>query len=531
MLRRIIWCLVVAAAATGCHRQEDYVLGPSQADQVLRMTLSATSLPADGIARATITAQLDPRTDSDKRNVTFTTTAGTLIAAGKEGTVITVPADTNGTAVAELRSSTTSATARIEVTVASVSRTASIQFQALAREQVFDVSVSGTSVPADGFSPIVITITLKRLGTPEQRAVKVETSAGTLTTAGQTNSRAVTVTATETGRVVAELQSDIAGTAHVRVSALDTLYEFDVTFTALAREDVFDVAVSRTSIEADGFSTATITATLKRPGGTPQLRTVKFETSAGMLVAAGQATSRAVTLTADATGRAVVELQSDKTIGPARVRVTVQDLPYEFIVTFTAVSPANIITVSAAPSPAPADGATAILVTATVAPNVPAGRRTVAFRTTLGQLLALTADADGSNMARASLVSTTAGVARITATVDGVTADTTAEFTAALPDRVIVAPDAVVLKSGDSTSIRVTLIRATGTVSPRLQVSFSAVTSTGVAFGSFSRVTLAENSVATAMFSVGTTAFTGDVTVAASVEGGATGTAALRIVP
>src|SRR5437762_5070562 len=176
MLRRIVCGLMLAATATGCHRPDNYVLGPSLADQVLRVTLSSTTLPADGISRATITAQLDPRSDIDKRNVTFTTTAGTLIAAGKEGPAITVPADTNGTAVVELRSSTTSATARVDVTVASVSRTASVEFQRLTREQVFYVSLSGTSVPADGFSTIVITVTLKRLGTPEQREVKFETS-------------------------------------------------------------------------------------------------------------------------------------------------------------------------------------------------------------------------------------------------------------------------------------------------------------------------------------------------------------------
>src|SRR6267378_712250 len=98
MLWHIACCLVAAAAATSCHRPEDYVLGPSQANHVLNVTLSSTTLPADEISRVTITAQLDPRTDIDKRNVTFTTTAGTLIAAGKEGPAVTVPADTNGTA-------------------------------------------------------------------------------------------------------------------------------------------------------------------------------------------------------------------------------------------------------------------------------------------------------------------------------------------------------------------------------------------------------------------------------------------------
>ena len=528
-MKRIACWLLLALVATGCHRPDDYLLA-SQADQVLSVTLSTTTLPADGISRATITAQLDPRTDIDKRTITFTTTAGTLIADGKEGTAITVPADTSGKAIVELRSSTTPATARIDVTVASVSRSASVQFAQLAREEVFDVALSGTSVPADGFSTIVITITLKRLGTPDQRAVTVQTSAGSLNTAGQTNSRSVTVTAGGSGRVVVEIQSDTVGTAHVRVVALDTVYEFDITFTALTQPEVFDVSVGSPSIPADGFSTTPITVTLKRPG-TVQQRAVKFETSAGTFIAPGQAVSRAVTLTADATGRAVADLQSDKTVGPARVRVTNLDLPFEFTVNFTAVNPSSIVTVSTSPSSVPADGATAVLVSATVAPGLPAGRRNVAFRTTLGTVTPAVVEADGSNVARATLVSTTTGTARITATVDGSSADATADFTVSLPDRIIVAPVNAEVSATRPNTIRVTLLRTIGSVSPRLEVIYSATTSAGASIGSFSGVTLSDsNGTSQATFNVPATTTADTVTVTASVQG-ISGSATVRLVP
>jgi hypothetical protein len=516
--------------AVACHSPDDYLLSPTRADEVLSVTLSAATLPADGIARTTITAHLDPRTDIDKRDVTFTTTAGTLIAVGKEGSSITVTADISGKAVIELRSATTPATARVDVTVASVARTAAVEFLTVPREDLFDVSVSRTSVPADGFSTSVISVTLKRLGTPTQRQIKFESSAGTFVAAGQANSRSVTMAAGPSGAVVVELQNDIASIAHVRVTALDTLYEFDVTFTALTRDEVFDVSVDRTSIPADGFSTVVITATLKR-SGTPQQRTFKVETAAGTLIAPGQAASRLVTVSADATGRAVVELQSDKTVGTARVRVTAFDLPYEFVITFTAVDPTNIVTLSASPSSAPADGVTAITVSAVISGSIPAGRRAVAFRSTLGQITPAVIEADGGNVARATVTSAVAGTARITATVDGATAETTVQFGAALPDRVFVAPDAVQLKSDGSTTVRVTLIRATGTVSPRLAVSYSAQTGGGAPIGSFSRVTLAESSVSTATFNVGTTPYLGPVTITATVEGGPAGSATLQVVP
>ncbi len=529
-MTRIIFCVALATTAIACHNPDNYLLTPTLADQVLSVTLSSTTLPADGISRATVTAQLDPRTDLDKRSVTFTTTAGTLIAEGKESTSITVAADTNAKAVVELRSSTTPSIAHIEVTVASVARTASVEFLKLAREDVYDIAISSTSVPADGVTASVITVKLKRLGTTDQRAVRFETSAGTFNTSGQTSSRSVSVTAGPTGVAIVELRSDTPGNALVRVTALDMLYEFGVTFTALAREDVFDVAVSSTSIPADGFSTAVITATLKRPVSASQ-RAIKFETSAGTLIGPGQPSGRAVTVNADATGRAVVELQSDKTVGSARVRVTALDLPYEFTVNFTGVNPSNVVTVSASPGSAPADGVTMVTVTATVAAGLPAGRRTVAFRTTLGQITPTAIDADGSNVARATVTSAVIGTARITATVDGATAETTAQFTTSLPDRVFVAPDAVQLNSGGSTTIRVTLLRSTGTISPRLEVSFSATTNTGAALGTFSRITLADNGAATATFNVGTTAYLGPVTITATAEGGAAGTATIQIIP
>jgi adhesin/invasin len=428
MISRLACCVALVTAAAGCYRPDDYLLGPSQADQALVVTVSATTVSADGISRVTITAQLDPRTDADKRILTFTTTAGTLSFGGKEGLSITAPADTSGKAVVELRSSTTAGMAQLEVTVAGVSRTVSVAFVKLTRAEAFDVSVSRTSVPADGFSTAVITVTLKRVGTLLQRAVR-------------------------------------------------------------------------------------------------------FETSAGTLIATGEADSRAVTVTANETGRAEVALQSEKTIGTARVRVTAIDISQDLDITFTPVDPAQIITVSAAPSSVPADGATPLIVSAMVAAGLPAGRRSVAFRATLGQLLPVVIEADGSNVARATLISTTTGTTRITATVDGTTADTTARFTVALPDRLHIQLDDVELKSGESTAIRVTLLRDTGSVSPHLGVSYTATSHTGAAVGSFSGVTLAENAVATATFNVGTTSFLGAVTIRATAEGGETTSATLQVVP
>jgi hypothetical protein len=425
---RFFACWLALAAMTACHKPEDYLLGPSQVDQVLNVTVSAATISADGISRVTITAQLDPRTDADKRDVTFTTTAGTLIAGGREGLTISVPADSSGKAVAELRSATTPATAHIEVAAGSIRRASS------------------------------------------------------------------------------------------------------VAFLVLARDEVFDVSVSRSTIPADGFSRAVITARLDRPGAVQQ-RTFTFETSAGLLITSGQSSARALTVTADNAGEAQVELQSEKTIGTAQVRVTTQGMTHEIAIQFAPVDPAQIITVTTERSSAPADGVTSMVISAVVAPGLPGQRRTVTFSTTLGQLIPATVEADGSNVARTSLISAVVGTARITATVDGTTAETTARFNPALPDRVHLSVDAAELSSGESTNLKVTLIRTNGTVSPHLSVTYSARTSTNATIGSFSAVTLAENEIATATFNLGTTSYLGPLTIKATAEGGESTTATLRVVP
>jgi hypothetical protein len=250
-----------------------------------------------------------------------------------------------------------------------------------------------------------------------------------------------------------------------------------------------------------------------------------------MWIASGQENSRVVNVTADSTGKAEVELQSEKTVGTARVRITTLEIPHELLIMFTPVDPPQIITLAIEPSSAPADGVTPLVLSATVAAGLPAGRRSVIFRSTLGQLTPSVIEADGSNVARANLISTTTGAARITATVDGTSAEATAEFKPALPNSLHMSLDAAQLASGASTTIQVTLLRTTGSVSPHLRVSYSARTSADASIGSFSGVTLAENGVATATFNVGTTTYLGPVTIRASAEGGAATTASLRIVP
>ena len=380
-------CLVTLWTAA-CHNPDAYTLGPSRIDEVVNVTLSASTIPADGIARLTITVQLDPATDADKRRVSLSTTAGTLIGAGREGGAIFVDADTSGRAVAELQSSTTPGSARLEVTVASITRSQMVEF------------------------------------------------------------------------------------------------------SAVAPSDLFEVAVSRPSIPADGFSTSRITVTLKRLGSTQQ-RVVRFETSAGMLVTIGQVPARQAFVTADPAGIAVADLQSEKTVVTARVRVTALESPREMDVGFTRVNPTDIISFGPAPTAllaTPADGVTPQTLTVRVASGLPAGRRLVTFRTTSGGFLPgrageFSIEADGSDLAHADLVTLDAGTHRVTATVDGTTAETEVRFRTSLPDLVVITPSTGSLRSGGTTTLTLSLVRFAGTVAARLPVDLAAFTERGARSG------------------------------------------------
>ena len=109
MMRRMAaCCMALVTTAAGCHRPDDYLLGPSQADEVLVVT-AVRDDPAGGRHfagddhRAARSAhrrgQANPDVHHHGRH--------TELAGGKEGLSITAPADTSGKAVVELRSSTT----------------------------------------------------------------------------------------------------------------------------------------------------------------------------------------------------------------------------------------------------------------------------------------------------------------------------------------------------------------------------------------------------------------------------------------
>ncbi len=307
--------------------------------------------------------------------------------------------------------------------------------------------------------------------------------------------------------------------------------------------DSLSLSASATAIPADGFSTATITAQID-PAAAPDRRTVVFTTSAGTFVGATDSGGKKVSVAADTLGRASVQLQSQQVIQTATVdaSVSVGDqvlVDKRISIAFVAVGPNDLLRLSTSPSVGTADGATPVHVFADLSSGLPAGQRTVTFTTTLGtfadsKTATTMVTADSGNRATADLVSPAAGQARITATVANTSATTLVDFSAALPETIVVSPDKPAIKASldDSTTVTATLFRSVGTVTPGTVVTYKVIdpaTKADLHFIIRSVTPSNSSQQSQAVVIAGNTTFRGTATIVASV-GSVQGTADIDVI-
>src|SRR5688572_18318316 len=164
MRRKFALLLAALALTSAC---EDITDPPKAPDPVKFPGLTSVSAPAeapgDGATLVRIQATVDTSLTGDKRAVKFTTTAGSFSDNKAE---ITVPADSAGIAIAQLRAPSDSVTALIIATAGSTARRIEVRFTAALAERV-DLDPSSFSVEAGASKEIDITATLRRTrGTP-----------------------------------------------------------------------------------------------------------------------------------------------------------------------------------------------------------------------------------------------------------------------------------------------------------------------------------------------------------------------------
>lgn len=338
--------IVLAGASAACHDPNAYVLTPDLVSQYLNLTSSSPSVAADGISRITITAAIDPNATSANRTITFTTTAGTLIAAGKTSTTeIPVVVDGAGRAVVELQSTTAVLTCRITAKVKDFVEVLDIPFTAPNVDDILVVATASPTAPADGFTRTRVTATVKKLGDPAQRTVTFKTSTGTLFSSQPTtnNGRQVDVPTDSAGVASVDLQSSAAlETAFVSATAAGVTKNVTVQFIAPAPGSIISIAATPSQSVADSTSLVQIVATVAA-GLSGDNRKVQF-TASDSTFANGDTTNsgKTATITPDAGNRAVIDLKAPNVPMTVRVTATVNGVSTSTLVAFGPALPDSI---------------------------------------------------------------------------------------------------------------------------------------------------------------------------------------------
>lgn len=188
------------------------------APEVLALSVSAPSAPADGTTVLQITGFVDPDTRGDRRQLTFSVSGGVLTEG--DGKTVAVTADEDGAAQVGLRAPTDPGVARIRLTVGSITRQDSVLFTRAVPDAI-TVEPERFAIAAGLQNEIRVTVQLRRAlgrvspGTPVAfRAFRAGTTI-------------------EVGRFGVPSLSDANGVVTVRYTPGDTSYRGPVRIVAI----------------------------------------------------------------------------------------------------------------------------------------------------------------------------------------------------------------------------------------------------------------------------------------------------------
>ncbi len=299
-------------------------------------------------------------------------------------------------------------------------------------------------------------------------------------------------------------------------------------------DEVLALLASPSRLPADGFSVTLLTAEIASTAD-ERFRDIVFSTTMGRFPASAVGGQRTITVTADSGGRAVVELQASQLVGIANVSAEIRDgdavkVSRSLGVPFDSVPPVEVVARRIEGSRAPADGATATRIVATLSGSVPLDQRTVTFSASMGTFASssspqVTRTAGSNTEIVVDLISPrTPGLAVISAALGQLRSQANLQFEPAYPDTAalsFIGSFQVAATFNTKRSLRLELFRHGGEVSPGLEVGWEAFDeSTGNEFGFFSAITLVDdNGNATADFTPGNTTERGEAVVSGFVVG------------
>ncbi|HXU33959.1 MAG TPA: hypothetical protein VN851_25585 [Thermoanaerobaculia bacterium] len=261
---------ILALASNGCYKQSDFE-PPAIVEEslVLGTVGGVTSLPADGVSRLRLVAQVDPRADLGKRTVIFSTSGGTLVGGNPSGQAgeREVAADGTGQATIELVSAQQVGPAVVGARVKEVpglSRTLAIGFTAADVNGVIRFVASPPSAPADGATKSVFTVEVSS-ALPLGTQVAFATSGGLF---APENAAAATRSIDGSFRATVELVSPGAiGTGIVTATANQVTRQAQISFVRALPNRILVSTGGKVTAQAGLTDPVTVTASFQRDIG------------------------------------------------------------------------------------------------------------------------------------------------------------------------------------------------------------------------------------------------------------------------
>ncbi|MDY6988040.1 MAG: invasin domain 3-containing protein [Thermodesulfobacteriota bacterium] len=473
------------------------------------IALSATpnNLTADGASTNTISALVTDANGNavDDETITFTMTAGTGTLSSQTATT------TNGIATVAYTASTVvgTETVRAEATDSTVFDTVDITLVNVVVGTV-TVSPGSDTAPADGASQTLISATVQDNGdnnVADGTTVTFTTTAGDIdnvTPGTQTTVNATTTNGVATAWLVSPTN---VGTATVTAVVGGVTDNTTVTFTASAVNGISLIATPN-NLTADGASTSAVTAFVTDANGNAaEDETVTFTVTAGT----GTLSSQTATTT---NGIATVTYTASTVVGTETVRAEATESTVFDTANITLISAVvGAVTVNAGSETAVADGASPVLISATVQDsgenNVTDGT-VVTFTTTAGSLSGVTTTTNG--VATATLTSpTNVGIGTVTATAGGVSDSTEVTFIpgAVAAVSVTAAPNNLTADGTSTSTIRAYVTDGDNNAVEDELISFSVTSGTGILSSANDTTT---GGVATVTYTASTTPGTETIT-------------------
>jgi hypothetical protein len=279
--------------------------------EIAGMSYGPTSIPADGVTRCGITAQvIDSKGPAGNVMVSWSTTLGQLDA----GQSIS---DSNGNAIVHL-TSTTSGMANVTAAVPGRSRSVSVEVSEYSPPHytISSMQADASTIPADG--TVSTRISVRVVDGNNQPAPGIQvllvTTLGILTstvpvtdTNGMAYSYLLGNNVPGTATITAQLPGDVSYSASTTVKITDTVP---------APDSIESVTASPGSISEDGSESSTLTARVVNSSGQPvSNEAVMWSTTKGSL-----STSLSYT---DASGNALTSLKGNNQTGTANVTASI----------------------------------------------------------------------------------------------------------------------------------------------------------------------------------------------------------------